>query len=267
MSETEQTVTTAVTCKNCDTSFEGKYCPNCSQKADTHRFTIKHFLHDLFHAVTHTDKGILLLAKAMFRRPGYVAKEIIEGRRKKYFNPLTFFLIAGTINVLLMQKTNFYEAFVDEGKAFIIRLEQQASEKHNRDAEIRLDETKQTTAKVMEYNKLLNFVFIPLLSLLTWLFYKKSGFNYAENLVLNILINGQMSIFFMLFCIVPFLLYRPLVLILPFLFLIGNWLYSILAYRQFFQQRRWVSFLKGSIVQFVFFVVMNIATNLFVGYL
>lgn len=267
MSEIEEKVITALTCKNCETSFEGKYCPNCSQKADTHRFTLKHFLHDFFHALTHTDKGILFLAKEMFRKPGYVTKEIIEGRRKKYFNPFTFFLIAGAINVFLMQKTNFYGAFVDEMKALIIRIEQRTSEEHDKNAELRLDETRNATSKVMEYNKFLNFTFIPFLSLLTWLFYKKSGYNYAENLVLNILINGQMSVFFMLFCILPFLLYKPLVLVLPFLFIIGNWLYSVMAYRQFFQQRKWISFMKGTVVQIIFFVAMNVATNIVVRYL
>lgn len=76
-----------IECKNCGTAFEGKFCPNCSQKAATHRLTLGHFIHETTHALTHTDKGILLLIKELFVRPGIVAREYVEGKRKKYFNP------------------------------------------------------------------------------------------------------------------------------------------------------------------------------------
>ena len=52
------------TCKNCANSFEGNYCPNCSQKADTHRFSVNHFAHEVFHAFTHADKRNFFLARS-----------------------------------------------------------------------------------------------------------------------------------------------------------------------------------------------------------
>src|ERR1044071_2847196 len=108
-----------IECKNCTTSFEGKFCPNCSQKADTHRLTLGQFAHETTHAVTHTDKGILLLIKAMFTRPGYVARDYMEGKRKRYFNPITFILIMMAVQVFASNQTNFFGKFTQQmGKVY-----------------------------------------------------------------------------------------------------------------------------------------------------
>ena len=97
-------------CKNCEASFEGKFCSNCSQTADIHRVTLKHFFHELFHAMTHTDKGILLLAKALLTRPGHVAREYLDGKRKKYFNPLSFLVITAAISAFAIYQTGYFKA-------------------------------------------------------------------------------------------------------------------------------------------------------------
>src|SRR6187402_2064747 len=97
-------------CKNCDSPLTSNFCANCGQKADVHRITFGHFLHEFFHAFTHTDKGILLLMKALIARPGKVAHEYLEGKRKKYFNPLSFLVILSSIYAYVSHKTGYFEA-------------------------------------------------------------------------------------------------------------------------------------------------------------
>ena len=97
-------------CKNCNASFEGKFCSNCGQPASIHRLTIRHFLHELFHAMTHADKGFLLLARELLIRPGYVAREYVDGKRKKYFNPLSFLVITAAISAFVTYKSGYFEA-------------------------------------------------------------------------------------------------------------------------------------------------------------
>ena len=82
-------------CLNCEENLEvsAKFCPQCGQKTSTHRLTIAHILHDGLHALTHADKGIFHLLKDLAVKPGIVAREYIAGKRKRYFNPFTFFLI------------------------------------------------------------------------------------------------------------------------------------------------------------------------------
>src|SRR5688572_10457773 len=97
-------------CKNCDSPLDGNFCANCGQKSEIHRVTFKHFLHEFFHAFTHTDKGILLLMKELITRPGYVAQEYLDGKRKKYFNPLTFLIILSSLYVFFGQKSGYFGA-------------------------------------------------------------------------------------------------------------------------------------------------------------
>jgi hypothetical protein len=104
------------TCKNCENTVEGNYCPNCSQKADTHRFTLKHFAHDFLHAFTHADKGIFLLMKELIIRPGKVATEFNAGKRKKYFNPITYLLIVMALQIYLSRKTDIFTVYLTKPK-------------------------------------------------------------------------------------------------------------------------------------------------------
>ena len=92
-------------CLNCGSALEPaqRFCPQCGQNADTHRLNFKHIWHDLIHAFTHADKGIFSLIWQLVYRPGVVAREYVEGKRKKYFNPFTFvILIVGFASVILI---------------------------------------------------------------------------------------------------------------------------------------------------------------------
>ena len=94
----------ASNCQNCNhlLSETFNFCPICSQTTHVHRFTIKHLLHEFFHAFTHTDRGVLLLLKGLATNPGVVLKEyIIEGKRKRYFSPFTFLLIVLGITLIM----------------------------------------------------------------------------------------------------------------------------------------------------------------------
>lgn len=91
------------TCPNCSTLLEKKfaYCPICGQSAHIHRFNLPHVFHEVFHALTHADKGLLHLIKNLTLRPGVTAREyILEGKRKTYFNPFTFLLLVLGLTVL-----------------------------------------------------------------------------------------------------------------------------------------------------------------------
>lgn len=267
MSVHEETLTATTTCKNCETTFEGKFCSNCAQKANTHRFTIAHFAHEAFHAITHTDKGILFLIKKLFRWPGVVAREFVEGKRKKYFSPMTFLLITMAIQIYAVKKTDFFGVFVDETKKVFqniaIANPSQEGEKASMQA---LDEAKGVSAKTMENSKAVTFIFLPVAAFLTWLFFRKSGFNYTENLVMAIFVQGQLNVFFLLFCIVPILIVPASVIFFFYLYIVLMWVYAMIAYRQFFRQRKWLTVLKGSVVQIIYLALGQQFSKILVEY-
>ena len=58
-------------CNNCKTLFEGKFCSNCGQKSSVGELKMHDLLHEFWHSVTHTDKGILKLIKDLFLHPSF----------------------------------------------------------------------------------------------------------------------------------------------------------------------------------------------------
>src|SRR4051812_23988725 len=83
-------------CCNCSESLPPvqKFCGACGQKAAIGRLTLSDIAHDLLHAFIHVDTSIVALVRALITRPGYVARDFVEGKRKRHFGPFAFLVIA-----------------------------------------------------------------------------------------------------------------------------------------------------------------------------
>ena len=91
-------------CLNCGTEFEGNFCPECGQNAETGRFTMRFIFENLLAAFLSKDGGIWFTLKNLFTRPGAMIVEILKGKRRRYFSPfpmlffvLTFYLLLASI--------------------------------------------------------------------------------------------------------------------------------------------------------------------------
>lgn len=215
MMETQQA------CKNCGSILTGKYCSNCSQNADIHRFTLKHALHDFFHSFTHIDRGILFLIKELFTRPGYASKEYIEGKRKKYFNPFQYLFLAVaaatflSVNYQLMGPKADVNTIGTGINTFGL----------------------QYNAFIYKYFNVIQLVSVPVIALFSWLFYRKSGYNYAENLVFNTFLGAQRTLMYIL--IAPFLYIFNRYWYIPIsVYYIGWLIYYGWAFVQFFNEKK-----------------------------
>ncbi len=82
-------------CLNCDTPLAEaqRFCGQGGQKTGRERLTMRQISHDFIHAMTHVEHSIFALIKALAIRPGHVAREYIDGKRKKYFGPFAFLVI------------------------------------------------------------------------------------------------------------------------------------------------------------------------------
>jgi hypothetical protein len=82
-------------CLNCDAPLleEQRFCGQCGQRADRERLEMRDIAHDFLHATLHVDHSIVSLVRALLTRPGHVAREYVQGRRKKYFGPFGFLMI------------------------------------------------------------------------------------------------------------------------------------------------------------------------------
>ena len=172
-------------CLNCGSNLNGyKFCPVCGQKAATHRLSFHELWHEIVHYFTHADKSIFNLVGALAVRPGVVAREYIAGKRVKYFKPINFFLVVGTLLVLSL--TWFHlpneEAVrnMGQGAANIRDVEEK---KRFLEMAARMQQFYHYAEK---YSNVLNMLITPLYALIFWLFYKKARYSYIEHLVANI---------------------------------------------------------------------------------
>lgn len=92
-------------CLNCGTEFEGNFCPECGQSADTSRFTMKFISQNLLTAILSNDGGVWFTLKSLFTRPSAMVVEILNGKRKRYFSPFPMLFFALTVYILMFTFT------------------------------------------------------------------------------------------------------------------------------------------------------------------
>jgi hypothetical protein len=82
-------------CRNCDSPLleRQRFCGECGQRVGRGRLAMRDIAHDFLHALFHVDHSIVALLRALLTRPGLVALEYVQGRRKKYFGPFAFLMI------------------------------------------------------------------------------------------------------------------------------------------------------------------------------
>ena len=88
-------------CKNCGTPLQGIYCGNCGEKVySDHDKTFAHVLEEFFHFITHFDSKFFTTLFTVFKSPGLVSFNYCEGRRSKYFKPVSLFLVGVVIYLI-----------------------------------------------------------------------------------------------------------------------------------------------------------------------
>lgn len=88
-------------CKNCKHEFQGNYCNNCGQSAETHRIDIHFLWHDIQHSLFHLDSGIFYSFSQLLTQPGNSIRDYIEGKRVKHFRPISLLVVLATLYGLL----------------------------------------------------------------------------------------------------------------------------------------------------------------------
>lgn len=181
-------------CANCGRELTPDFnvCPGCGQKTSIHRFTMPHFLHELLHAFTHADKGALFLLKELIVKPGVVLQEyILEGKRKKYFNPFTLLLIVLGFSVFM---NSIFHPFQ---KNQYITEEQIASAK-TQEKKAFYQRITEKQAKVNDFmekrTNIVTFLIAPVMAFAFWLVFKGKRLNFAEHLVAYLILTSMLSL-------------------------------------------------------------------------
>ncbi|MEQ3691183.1 MAG: DUF3667 domain-containing protein [Flavobacterium sp.] len=95
-------------CLNCNTPLDvsEKYCHYCGQLNSTKKITVSDFFEEFFSNFYAYDSRLRNTFFFLFSKPGFVAKQIINGKRQTFANPFRLFL---SITILFFIVDNIQE--------------------------------------------------------------------------------------------------------------------------------------------------------------
>lgn len=92
-------------CPNCGEEEVGKYCPTCGQSNKDYNKPMKEIFADLLDSIN-LDIRLFNTLIPFFTKPGFLAQEYFNGRRKRYVPPLRLYMFFSLVFFLLVQWTS-----------------------------------------------------------------------------------------------------------------------------------------------------------------
>jgi hypothetical protein len=162
----------ASACQNCGAPFASgqKFCGACGQRTNIGpQLSMRDIGHDLVHAITHADHSIFALIRALVTRPGHVARDYVEGRRKRHFGPFAFLVITVGIAsaVILLSGVEWFSPFRHGSSGAILQ----------------------------RHINLVILLQVPLLAMFCAALFRRDHRNFAEHLVLTAYASGFRALF------------------------------------------------------------------------
>ncbi|MCB0645480.1 MAG: DUF3667 domain-containing protein [Saprospiraceae bacterium] len=182
-------------CKNCASSFEGKFCNQCGQAADTPEINFRSVAQELQHTILQIDKGLLYTTRELLLRPGKTIRGYLEGKRVQHIKPFAYIFILSTLYALLTtltRKSTFLADFLDGFYDGTTESEAQSD----------MGLVGDIVLWMSSHYAYTTLLIIPLISLASYLCFAKMRYNYFQHLVLNSYVAGQRTAVFLL--LLPF---------------------------------------------------------------
>ena len=171
-------------CKNCHTELHDhdEYCSNCGAKVIRKRLTFKNLFEHLSETFFNYDNKLLRTFVQLFKNPEDVIVGYINGVRKRYINPISFFGLALTLtglSIFIIKK--FYIEHLDFSGLFEgIKMSQEVFNT--------------TSGNILEYNSLFYSFLVPLLALVSWVTFLDKKFNFTEHIIIYLYSMSLLSI-------------------------------------------------------------------------
>jgi Protein of unknown function (DUF3667) len=176
-------------CKSCGNKFSGMYCNLCGEKVielRERKFSV--FLNKVLIATTIVDNKFVRSLWLMIKKPGFLSREYVDGRRVKYMPPLQLFFILNLIYFLfpLLQLFNssLYTQLHVLPHSNIVR--KVVAEKINYSGLSMEGFELLYNTKTTSLTKLLLVIFVVLASLPLSLIFKKKNRYFTDHLALSV---------------------------------------------------------------------------------
>ena len=165
------------TCINCGAKSDRIHCPECGQKLEVRRVTWGNIADEISVYWLGFNTQFFRAVRALTIRPHKVFKTYLEGNRVRYIGPLGYLIIMSaffilTFDYLGIDRAQYFERTQDQ--LFGDSLDTQDS------SELILA----MNQKLGEYIRLIPALNIPFFALGVWLFFRKRGYSYLENVAI-----------------------------------------------------------------------------------
>lgn len=80
----------------------GRYCHVCGQENLEPKETVWHLVQHFFNDITHFDGKFFESVKYLMRKPGFLSREYMAGRRASYLNPIRLYVFTSAIFFILL---------------------------------------------------------------------------------------------------------------------------------------------------------------------
>jgi uncharacterized protein DUF3667 len=225
-------------CKSCGFSGIENYCSRCGQPFKTKRISISGLLHDVFHFFTHLDRGFGYTLKKLIIAPGYMQRDYVEGERIRHQKPFSMFFICATVAAL--SRYWIFRALLKYYNAGNIS---EATFFH-------------------EYMVILHIAMLPLYAFITYLFFYRSKYNYAE---IGVLILYTMSIFFLAATLIALLKFLWPDLDTAYIELPILIIYNVITFTNFFNKLpSWSVVLRSIVIIIILFFIVQVVEDFMV---
>jgi hypothetical protein len=268
-------------CKNCSAPVTEKFCGRCGEKVYTETDkSFKHLFEEAFHFMTHFEGKFFTTLGTILRRPGKLSLDFCNGIRKKYFKPLSFYLLLIIAYLLfpVFEGLNMQLKYYYSAPIYGTYAKEKAEEVREKKGYTEEKMTEVFHQKGEKTSKFLLFILIPFTALFSYAF----GFWKRKFYFDHFIFSTEVVSFFLFygFLLLPLLVVLTNVIglrifrsedILGIVIYTGVSVYASLAAGRFFQFRKIVNVLYGllfsvallTFIQYAYkFILFNIVIRL-----
>lgn len=177
------------TCVNCEFESNSKHCPNCGQKLEIPRITLKGVVFEFFARWIGFDNQFGRTAYHMFVNPRKAIHSYLAGNRVKYLGPLGYLIV---MTALLLLSFDLFDLKVED----FMQSQSNSFSENMLEADPKIAKRQmdfqQKTLTIMANNfRLMTVSIIPFLALAFGWFYRREKLNFMERLMVFSYIQGN----------------------------------------------------------------------------
>jgi len=94
-------------CKNCGAKAKDSFCAQCGQRSSVYKVTFKDTFNDLTDNLFSHSAPLPITFRKLVLNPGALFREYLSGKRKKYYRPISFFILSTLIYLFIRWVIDF----------------------------------------------------------------------------------------------------------------------------------------------------------------